>query len=1659
MSDEQEFLKALRASQQQPKTVGDEQEFLNALNKSKPVVNDEQEFLNALSKSKPVATAPVAPSVPVQTQVQEKPSALASAEKDLTESEVFGIPVGSYVQKARHWLIGEPVAALPTEILGPVKPTGAQASQDMQMASRESDLPEYRKLRGFGARSAIQAAANVSAGAVGVLGSVVSLPLEAAVYAGRYLGGASSTMASLGATSLYDMGYTDLAEAMFGKETAAHLSLSERHFAEEYDKNLKDAGERLQRNPQSQEAIEAYDKALNAPRSRLYAEWRNDIEAVAEETVKGLAFGLNPAIYTFIKGKANKDPLAFDKAMEAFAAYPLETILPIAHATKGALRVGGKEIPVRPVEPAQQAQPSAQAAPAPAPARAPASEAVVPVDVEVVRTIKGEPVKLNELGRVVFEPFTTAEKYNDAMRAKLGDSAVDVLRYGKERVEPAWQKFAFDVVTQREMQKQRAVAAARAPQYANRSEAADKLKLAVHDYNLLRDIETELADPKYDGATALQKFQAIEGTLGETTSMRDVPVLDRDSRQIATNLGELFVANGMNVETAQHAIPFLIFESLRNEKATATQIEGFRGVKEQVQQADPFVVLSEIQDKIAKSNPQEAAALVRAIDTFITSRRNDPAFFAAADAFWSNKKQVAIGTNVYRWTPGREVMAREGYVRALESIREKDAQMGRTVFDISIPEFGELRKDYTFQLYNNLIDDLRSSPQGQERVLNMLRSQPLSRMAANPTAPAHIHALAAFSNKPGGLRRQLVDLLNQAAIEAAENYGYDPAVIAKRYDMYLSRAFTDAIDASSKLADFISKMESESPALGKAATVIQSSRFKRRLSQESSNERFTDMVNRGDISLHDALAMTVVSAMNVNKHLANMAAITDQLVALGVTSDTPRPGYTKPYSKRVTDRKQAASDDPYNFVYGKLATKYIRSDVANQLGMVRDAVQKFNDSQPWARVFTDLGGEVLKFNRFTHTMLNSYGYLRTNATNDPLITMAATGHTPYSGKGKKVLLEVQAASDRFDRTVDSPEGAVLSPEMKEMIEQGFDLRTTSVLNDLPQSMRGVVQRTGDYIHNATVEATNPMDRIGAAGRAAMYTRAYAKTISGGTMAIWKAFNDTRKTRNFEKVVLENQHEIEMLEARILQERRKVEIAKNQKDPVAQQAANAEVARLTSEVAQANDRIKQTIEQAKASDLRVNDPEYPTIWPSQYMANLNKHLHQTAITYAAAKMERERAIWSYTLARRELGLPPDRAAIFTREAIYGHETANPTVRAIANNPLALITTPMFFNFGVWQLSKNSRRVLNDPNLWMSYVLQQGLRAGNEHAVLQEDFGDSAYKGRLAKMHLQRSAVAEMPLGTLDNVQRSLVEMGWPKTWVDRLGDKKSSLNMSLVDPTGGRTFFHQINPDRSGGDYFFQFGVYGPVLSQQIDRLNKNFNDLGSMPMPGDPGISPWAKATLRSLTLATFPSTLQVKNIGFTREVPIVMPFGRALSGTAEQVRAIMNDKPVYKNVYGAELSPLEVAGKEVGWFMPNAVDSMAYMEALQRRMRHEANVIKNDERIYKSSLPANIADEIRSSLVSEAHINATIKAAQMRLNYGWPYGFISRDEAMTESARLEKMRVDAIKALKEQKPNGEILIHMFDNERMNGFHDHMNKVMVDALEDIEGEDGEKRSD
>jgi hypothetical protein len=1590
MSDEQEFLKALSASQQQPKTVG-----------------DEQEFLNALSKSKAVAAAPVAPPAPAATPAQQKPSALQEQERELEEFELFGIPVGKGIQRVREFVSGETAAQLPS-LVAPQEKSGAQASRDLQSTVRSPLVPEYRKLEGGPVRESVQFGANVAAGAIGMAAMRVSLPLELGIVGSRAAAGAAATGLTDAATVLYDNGMPWLSEKLFGKLGAESLSKQ------------------------------------RAKGQTQLAKFGEETKEATAELAQGVAFGFSPAAYTYVEGKLKGDPNAGKKAVEAMYAYPLESIMPAWHGAKWGMTRKGTPVTAKPAARWARSRraPKTTHNGTPVTAKptverpvAPSDAPVVPVDAEVVRTVKGEPLLLNEFGKTVYEPLTKLSKYDTKIREKLGDTVGDILERGKTVIEPKWQELAFDAVTQRKLELQRGIAAARSPQNLVSSPVVDKLKNAVVDYNLLRDIETELADPAFKGATELEKFQAIEGTLGQTETIYNVPVLDKDSRAIATALGENLVARGMPVDTAQLAIPYIVLETVRANKNTGQDI-------------NPLSGLTDMLNKLNTLDDQQAAALVKTTADFVEARKADPNFLAAADMQWSGKE--------YRWVPGADVRSRDGYVRAFEQIRKNDAANGKPTFDISIPELGELRKDYVYQLYQNIVDDMRTSPQGQERVLQLLRSAPLSRMAANPTAPAHVKALAAWSNQPGGKRRQLVDLMNQAGLEASQNYGYDPSVIAKRFDRYLSRAFTDAIEADARMTNFLDQLESEAPAFKDVSRLVQTPRFKRKLSETKSNDRFVDLVNKGDISLHDALAATVTTTMAVNKHLANMDFIYNKLSELGMISDEPKAGYIQPWQRRVAEKGKAASNDPYNFVYGKLGDKYIREDLANQLNMTRTWFEKAVDTHGKLKVIADLGGEVLRFNRFTHTMLNQPGYLVRNALTDPTLTMVASGLTPYKGEGKKLLLEAQAVSDRFDRTAASPEGAVLSPMMREMEQQGFNLRVGPVLNDLPIDMRNAVMKQGDYIYKATTKAVDPMDRVGAMSRAAAYTRAYASTVKAGTLATWKAFNDTKFTRNFEKIMLQNQHEIEVAQLKLQEARSKLSTANEYKNKAAADAARAEVARLEQVKDKAQRRLDQTIQQSRAANYRVDDPDRPTIWPSQYMAHLNRYLNETAITYAAAKMERERAIWSYTIARKKLGLDPERAAIFVKEHVYGHERAPEAVRDLANNPLALVGAPLFVNYGLWQTSKYTRRVLNEPTLWGAYVLQQGLNAMNEHEILNEDSGESALRGRLAKIHLQRSAIPEVGLSTVGEFQSALKAMGWPESWVKAFGKPDDVFTFNMTDPIGGQTFLHQINPDRAGSDYFFQFGVYGPAVSQVFDANYRNFNDPGSMPMPGDPGLTGKPLATLRSILLATFPSTMHVKNIGFTKDVPLVMPFGRALTSATQQVKAKMEGKPVYKNMYGAEVSPLDPIGKEVGWVMPNPVDSAAYIASLHRQMEHKANVISDAERMFNSQLPPNMADQIRAATISEAHINATIKTAQMRLNYGWPMNFISRDEARDEAIRLEKMRVDAIKALKENKPNGEILVHMFDNPRINGFYDMMVGLEREALEDIEGDDDQE---
>lgn len=1530
--------------------------------------------------------------------VQEKETALAQEEREFAEAFPT---VSKAVTFGRELVSGETVAQLP-EMLG--LKGGAQASRELQTTIRQPLVPGYREVKGGAASQALQAAANIAAGGVGLVGTWVSLPAELAVVGWRGLGATLGAGAADLAGAAYRAGLEGPAVAMFGELGARSL-----------------ANQQRKGNYVTKQAI--------ADRAESGKEW-----------VEGAAFAFSPAAFVGVKAalEGKEDPV--NEAWETMKAYPVESLLPAWHGAKKAGTVRGKPL----METAKGTV--AEAAKA-------AGRELVP---EQVQTTTGDPVVLNKFGEALYSPTTAAQKLVErltkpspeqtvqnverrvpGLKERIGDTIGDALAWTRETVEPKWQKMAFDVVSPEQVAVQKGIAATKQATAEVRSPAVDNLAQAVQQYGILRDIETELSDPAFKAATDLEKFQAIEGTLPGVEMFKEVPVLDKENRVIAQSLGEALVANGMDVDTAQKAIPFLVLETMRNNRSG--------------QFTDPMGALTKVLGDIKSATPEQAKVLTDGLGAFVKARMNDPNFLAAADTQWTGQG--------YRWVPGKDLRQRDKYMQAFESLRKADKEMGRTTFDISVPELGELRKEYVFSMFANIVDDLRSSPEGAQRVLQVLRESPISRFAANPTAPTHIQALAAWANKPGGKRAQLMDLLNKSALEAADNMGFDPLVIAKRHDRYLSRAFTDAIGSDVRLVQFLKQMESEMPTLSTKLAKFQTPRFARKLDLETSNKRFVDMVNRGDISLGDALRMTVVSSMTVTKHLANMNELYNRFNELGLVSDTEVKGAKQISPERVARKGKAASDDPYNFVYGKLAGKWVQPELAHQLGLVKSAMERWGETYPTLHAVNEFANEVLKFNRFTHTMLNQPQHLQRNAVSDPLLPMVASGLNPYTGEGKKILLEVQAASDRFERTVNSPEGAVMSPELAEMNQQGLNLRVALAMENLPQGAADAINRQADFIVNATRQATDPMDRVGAFARAATYTRAYGSTITKGVSSIWWAYKDTVAAYKGDKPVLEAQHRVELAQAKLQSAERKLQIARNGKDKDAIAGADLAYKDAVAEMQKSKRFLDSKMQQYRTALRRPMDPNLSTahkalMWPSQFLSNYNAYLSDSAIVLACAKMERERAMWAFTVARRKLGLDPARAAIFVKEHVYGHERAPEAVRFISNNPMALIGVPLFVNYGLWQTSKFTRKALNDPKLWQAYVISQGLKAVNEHDMLQEPEGDKALTARLNKVFLQRTAFADLGLGTVKGVEDALSELGLSRELVKSvMGRPESALAFNLSDPIGGQTFLHQINADRSGGDLFFQFGVYGPAFSQQLDENMRNFNDPGSMPMPGDKSAPSWAKATWRSLVLASFPSTMHVKNVGFTREMPVVAPFGRAITGVTQQVRAKMEGNKVLRNMYGGQISPMEVAGKEVGWIVPNIMDSVAYVGSLSRRMEYEANVMSASERKYNASLPPNMSAAMRNSSIAENHINTVINTAIMRLNYGWPMGLISRERAVLEIKRLEKIKRDAINKLNKGEPNGDTLVQAYADPYINGYYGKMAQIERDALEDIEGDD------
>ena len=457
--------------------------------------------------------------------------------------------------------------------------------------------------------------------------------------------------------------------------------------------------------------------------------------------------------------------------------------------------------------------------------------------------------------------------------------------------------------------------------------------------------------------------------------------------------------------------------------------------------------------------------------------------------------------------------------------------------------------------------------------------------------------------------------------------------------------------------------------------------------------------------------------------------------------------------------------------------------------------------------------------------------------------------------------------------------------------------------------------------------------------------------------------------------------------------------------------------------------------------------------SKYLQRANQHLNDTALALSLSQAEQTRALWAYSVARDHLKLDKDRAAIFVRDTMYGHERPSPQMISIMNSLPALAgVVPLFLRYGLWQTQRFSQRTLAHPHLWASYAIAKGLDAINENELLGEANGENNWKHRLADIHTRHTAVADVGLNTVGGIQEVGKLLGAPESLMKALGNPDDPITVGLSDIIGGQTFLHQIDPRKTGFNYLFQLGLFGGNLAQLADpnKQLEGYTDIGLA--PGETGVLPAAREIGKGLLVKALPSS-QVVNFNGLR---VPLPLGRTIQALAGLAVAGKKGEMPNKNAYGDKVNPVNEIARALGPGMPNVIDSVAAMRSISKAMK--ANAMQFNMDLHKHQLKRvdpNISAELRSAILSENQINSAAKMQQMRLSFAWQYNFITRAEALAASRQMEEIRRRAVDDVRKGGGGGNILSDMFSDSKINAVSDAVTKAMMDAGEEILDEEKE----
>ena len=678
-------------------------------------------------------------------------------------------------------------------------------------------------------------------------------------------------------------------------------------------------------------------------------------------------------------------------------------------------------------------------------------------------------------------------------------------------------------------------------------------------------------------------------------------------------------------------------------------------------------------------------------------------------------------------------------------MKERAAFASKAFAGMQVSDFGAVQRTMPFKTWQQAVGFLSQKDVAGRQMIMAGLMDPWVRITSKADAGPVERIMSTLTQDPNSPINFYRKTIRKLQFDIADGMGVDPVVMASNMDSYISRSFRDMLNSQIYLADELS-FEAAS-----AVHKVKSPRFKRKLNSIDSDNWYEALIESGQIDPDIAVGGTVAILSSLADRMSHWAHIHDGLKKAGLLADERPPGkkgaqWVRTPAAREGKRSEAASGDPYNFLFGKLADKWVDPSVARQLKLAKDYWKK---SHPAVQLF-----------KLFHTAFNPYGYHVRNELGDTANVWHASGINPLFGAGKKLRGDAVLDMRKFDDT------GVMTEHMKEAVSSNvIDMEGGLAILGEPTSVQGRFSRVYKAILDEAYSSdADPVKQNEMVAKTAMHILMTGSVPAGikGTIKMAKGARPIKLSKALIDVMQDAYREYNREYSKF--------------DP---QAPTATVQTFGGAVGRAR-RIE--LEQGAGTGTAA------WVAGGAALEQLVKRLTDTGMFQWTKWHENKRRLWAYKIARTELKMKAPEAARFVKDTLHDYGDRPRTIAWAQAHPIGQVLLPPFLTYGWKQVGFGARRAFNDPRHYVLGLMTDALQAMEAQRSIDEgSYEDLRNKLQFANLtHYGADNILAGNTGELGdaakmlNMRREFADVLAGRVR-DEFGNVTSSNSMTMVIP--------------------------------------------------------------------------------------------------------------------------------------------------------------------------------------------------------------------------------------------------------------------------------------